>query len=268
MTIPTFPLSLDKVSIGYGRKVLSENLQAALPASQLTALIGRNGAGKSTLLRCAAALSAPLAGTILWNGKVAHSLSLSERAKLLSVVLTERIDVEHLTVFDAVAMGRTPYTSLFGRLSEADKGIVERSMAQTGVTHLAHRSLTSLSDGERQRTMIAKALAQETPLILLDEPTSFLDYRAKMDILELLRRLAHEERKTILFSSHEIELSLAKADHLWLLRGGSLIAGVPAELYQAGELQHYFAQDGLQLNPTTWQLSPLHSISSNIDPTL
>lgn len=257
------PLTLDALSIGYGHKVLSSNLRATLPKGQLTALIGRNGAGKSTLLRCVAALSAPLAGRVLWGADDAHRLSLGRRAKLLSVVLTERVEVQHLTVAETVAMGRTPYTSFLGRLSEDDTAIVERSMAQTGIRHLAHRPLTDLSDGERQRTMIAKALAQETPLILLDEPTSFLDYRAKIDILNLLHDLAHGEGKTILFSTHEIELSLRMADHLWLLREGTMGTGSPTDLSASGELQDYFSQDGLQLETQTWRLSPLPTISPN-----
>lgn len=247
-------LSLSSLTFGYGRRCLAMDLTVSLPPHRLTALLGANGTGKSSLLRIAAGLMKPQKGSVYWGEEELSTLSLSQRAQQLSVVLTERTDTAHLTVYEAVAMGRTPYTSFFGTLAAADKAVVEKSMEQTAVTHLAHRPLSSLSDGERQRVMIAKALAQETPMILLDEPTSFLDFRGKIDLLQLLHRLTKEERKTILFSTHDIELALRTVDYLWLLHDQRLTAGTPEDLLNNNALSAFFANDGLRLDPQSLRL--------------
>lgn len=251
-------LTLSSLTFGYERQLLLHQVQATLPPQQLTALIGRNGTGKSTLLRLIATLEQPHSGSILWHNAPLHRLSLASRARLMSLVLTQRLDAIGLTVYETVAMGRIPYTSFWGNLRATDRAVIAKSMEQTHISHLATRLLASLSDGERQRTMIAKALAQETPLILLDEPTSFLDFRAKVDLLDLLHQLTQEEGKTILFSTHDIELALRKSNHLWLLHEQQLTSGTPTALLNNGVLPAFFAHDGLSLDASTLRLDRLH----------
>ncbi len=194
-----------------------------LPSSRLTCLTGPNGSGKSTLLRTLAGFQPPLGGEVMVNlDGEEHmtsfsSLPIKERALLVSVVLTTPLSSVHLTVNEVVALGRQPHTGYFGRLGSHDHDIVRQSLEQVGIAPLSHRMMTTLSDGERQKVMIAKALAQETPVILMDEPTAFLDYPSKMDIIRLLSRLAHQHDKTILFSTHDLDLALAVADDFWLL---------------------------------------------------
>lgn len=248
------PLSFHDLSIGYHRHTVASHLSATLRQGTLTALIGHNGAGKSTLLRTLAALESPLGGTLSWAGRPVTDFSPRERAKTLSIVLTARPDTGMLTVREVVAMGRMPYTSLLGSLRQEDEDIVERSMEQAGIAPLAMRPLRSLSDGERQRSMIAKALAQDTPMILLDEPTSFLDFGGKVSILRLLHTLCESEGKTILLSTHDLELALRLTDDLWLMNGTDLIAGTPGTLAATGDLQRFFAADGLTLDAETLRL--------------
>lgn len=180
----------DNLTIGYhlgrkGEKVVARGLSATLAGGQLTCLLGRNGSGKSTLLRTLAER---------WKGEVA-------------VVLTDRVDVKNMTVEEVVGLGRTPYTNFWGMLSAEDKAVVAQSMQQVGIGALARRDFSTLSDGERQKVMIAKALAQQTPLVLLDEPTAFLDYPSKREVMVLLSQLAHEQGKAILLSTHDVELA-------------------------------------------------------------
>ena len=205
----TAALFIDGLAVGYGtgrhRHTVGSNLSAALPPASLTCLIGVNGAGKSTLLRTLSGLLPPLTGSVEIMGKRIESLSVRQMSTLLSIVLTARPDTGHLTAEETVAAGRMPYTPLSGRLSETDQKLVDEAMRLTGTAHLRRRALTSLSDGERQRVMVAKSLAQDTPLILLDEPTAFLDFPGKIGTLRLLQNLAHDRGKTILLSTHDLE---------------------------------------------------------------
>ena len=169
-------LSISNLSTGYRGKVVAKGLTAQLLPASLTALVGPNGAGKSTLLRTLAALQPALAGEVRWQGRALAEYNASELARLVAVVLTARTESESLTVEDVVALGRLPYTGLSGRLTSADRALVEDAMAQMGVGNWRKRRVQTLSDGERQRVMIAKALAQQTPVIMLDEPTAFLDF--------------------------------------------------------------------------------------------
>ena len=242
-------LRLDRLAVGYGtgrhRHTVGSNLSAALPRESLTCLIGVNGAGKSTLLRTLSGLLPPLAGSVEIMGKRIESLSVRQMSTLLSIVLTTRPDTGLLTVEETVAAGRMPYTPLSGRLSETDQKLVEEAMRLTGTAHLRHRALASLSDGERQRVMIAKSLAQDTPLILLDEPTAFLDFPGKIGTLRLLQSLAHDRGKTILLSTHDLEPAFRLADRLWLLTPHGLQTGTPITLAADGTLARYFAADGI-----------------------
>ncbi len=223
-----------ELTIGYrtGRnvKVIAERLTGELTGGELTCLVGRNGTGKSTFLRTIAGLQAPLGGRVEVtpprpsqgegvgeNSISIHSLSANERAKMIGVVLTQKPDVQNMTVEEVVGLGRTPYTGFFGTLSKADRAIVAEAMEQVGIMPLAQRNIQMLSDGERQKVMIAKALAQQTPVILLDEPTAFLDYPSKVELMQMLHQMAKEMDKTIVLSTHDIELAAKIATRFLLL---------------------------------------------------
>lgn len=215
-------LSLSDLSIGYQQKqnktVICSNLNATLNKGSVAVLVGANGIGKSTLLRTAAGFLKPISGHVLLNGNTdIHHITPSELSKSISVVLTERSDVEYLSVYDAVSFGRMPYTGMLGSMNSDDRQIVDSSLALTGVDNLKNRTLDTLSDGQRSRVMIAKALAQQTPVILLDEPSAFLDYPGKEELMLLLRNLAHNENKAILISSHDIDMVKRYADLFWVM---------------------------------------------------
>ena len=208
-------LWLESLTIGYrrGRKttLVAEKISATLENGRLTCLLGRNGTGKSTLLRTLAGLQKPLDGQI--------SPEFHENC---AIVLTEQPDLQNFTVEEVVGLGRTPHTNFWGTLREEDRAIVRHAMQQVGIAHFATADIASLSDGERQKVMIAKALAQQTGVILLDEPTAFLDFVRRREVFLLLQRLAHEQGKAILLSTHEIALADTFADTIWLFDEGQL----------------------------------------------
>ena len=221
-------ITLRDLSVGYQHPrrtpttVLAQ-LNATLHAGQLTCLVGANGIGKSTLLRTLAAFQPPIAGQMhYYSGEQAApinlaTLSQARLARLVSVVLTAKPSVENLSVEQIVALGRSPYTNIWGTLRADDRRMVAWAMDVVGITGLRHRLVQTLSDGERQKMMIAKALAQDTPVILLDEPTAFLDYKSKVEVLGLLARLAHETNKMVLLSTHDLEQVVHAADALWVV---------------------------------------------------
>ena len=216
-------IQLNNLTIGYfekgkRRKIIAQEICATLYGGQLTCLLGKNGAGKSTLLRTLSAFISPLKGEIVVKGKPLAEYSDKERARLIGVVLTERPELQHMTVHELVAMGRSPYTGFWGTLSKEDKALVDEALRMVGMDTMATQMVDTLSDGERQKVMIAKAWAQQTPVIFLDEPTAFLDYPSKMETMLLLRRLAHETGKIIFLSTHDVELALQTADTLWLMK--------------------------------------------------
>ena len=225
---PNPSLAFHALTTGYchgsRQSIVGRGLEGSLPRGTLTVLLGTNGAGKSTLLRTLAGLQPPLAGEIFWEGNSLASLTPEERAKRLSIVLTVRPETGNLTVREVVALGRLPHRQgLWGsRNAAADAEAVERAMRLTTTSAWSERPVSRLSDGERQRVFIAKALAQETPLILLDEPTAFLDYPSRVQFFNLLKRLTNEMGKTILLSSHDVELAAAHADRILLLSKESL----------------------------------------------
>ena len=246
-------IRLADVSIGYktrqGVHTVASGITACLRGGELTCLLGRNGAGKSTLLRTLAGFQPRLGGSITIEGRPLEEYSDRELARRLGIVLTERPDVQQMTVWDLVAMGRSPYTGFWGRLSKEDDEVVREAIRQVGITQLAERQVTTLSDGERQKVMIAKALAQQTSIIFLDEPTAFLDYPSKVETLLLLRRICREAGKTIFLSTHDLELALQVADRLWLMsptlsdgQGDELLIGTPRELAQQDALRRFIEQ--------------------------
>lgn len=259
---------LQNLTIGYlhkGREtVVASHLNAALSSGQLTCLLGCNGIGKSTLLRTLSAFQPPLAGDILISSHLSPPLSSlhpltsfteKQLSRLIGIVLTEKPDVRNMTIDELVAMGRSPYTGFWGTLTDTDRRYVADAIAMVGISSLQGRMIHTLSDGERQKVMIAKALAQQTPVIYLDEPTAFLDYPSKVELLQLLRRLAHTEQKTIFLSTHDVELALQLADSLWLMEPGLLSVGTPRQLSAQGALSRFIERDGITFHPDSLTLT-------------
>lgn len=207
-------ITTNSLTVGYRGHRVVEDISLSLPCGRLVCLLGPNGAGKSTLLRTLCGFQPPIAGTVTISGSDITTMSAAEVARLVSVVLTDRPLTPSLTAREMVGMGRAPYTGFWGRLSDDDRRLVSEAMQTVGIAPLATRRMGRLSDGERQKVMIAKALAQHTPVIVLDEPTAFLDYPSKVAIMKTLARLAHDEGKTILMSTHDLELAAQLGDEL------------------------------------------------------
>lgn len=253
-------LCIDHLTTGYGNHPIGHNLCANLQRGRLTALLGPNGAGKSTLLRTLAGFQPPLSppaegadqhSILRINNKDLASYTPRELARTLSVVLTYRPEADALTAGEVVEMGRIPYARMLATQSDEDQKAVKRALQLTRTESFIKRPLHTLSDGERQRIFIAKALAQAPPVILLDEPTAFLDFPSKVAILRLLSHLAHKEEKTILLSTHDVELALQFADTLWLLRADGITEGSPEFLAQNGEMARFFGHEGISFDATT-----------------
>lgn len=231
---------------GSKEKIVTHSLEASLYSGELTCVLGPNGAGKSTLLRTIAGFQKPIGGTERVLGKNILQYSDKELSRTISVVLTEKPNLDNMDVEDLIALGRAPYTGFWGRLSKKDKEEIDHAIELTGIEALRHRSIQTLSDGERQKVMIAKSLAQSTPIILLDEPTAFLDYPSKVDILRLLFTLAHTADKTIFLSTHDLELALQLSDRIWLIdRELGITTGTPSELAASGDTERYFVRPGI-----------------------
>ena len=255
-------IELKGLTTGYkqrgGEAVVSKDLNATLNTGELTCLLGPNGAGKSTLLRTLCAFQPALGGTVQVMGHELNSYKQHELAKLISVVLTDNGGVKNMTSFDVVGMGRSPYTGFWGRLNEKDKAVVGKCFQWVGIEDLKERKMSTLSDGECQKVMIAKALAQETPIVFLDEPTAYLDYPSKIQMMMLLLRLARTLKKTIFLSTHDLEHALQVADQIWLLdKEHGLVTGSPEDLSIEGEIETYFNREGISYDRElcTFQIS-------------
>ena len=208
-------ITLEQLSVGYkGFSPVVTGINVEIKSGELTCLIGPNGIGKSTLLKTLTGFLPKLGGRLLLDGRDIDLLSQRERAKYISIVLTYKTDVQNLSVAEMVGMGRMPYTGFWGKLNAGDREIVAEAINMVGINHLKDRMVQTLSDGERQKVMIAKALAQQTPIILLDEPTSFLDFPSKVEMLPLLHRVAQPPDKVELLSTHDLELALRSAARL------------------------------------------------------
>lgn len=237
-------LHTEALQIGYKAKSIATGLDLSLMSGKLVCLLGPNGAGKSTLMRTLAGLQHPLFGTIQ-IGESHSPFPASFLASQIAVVLSEFEGVGGMKVEELVELGRAPYSGWSGKLSPDDKAKVEAALAQTEVAHLSARSIGTLSDGERQRAMIARALAQETPLILLDEPTSHLDISHRVKVMRLLHHLTRQEGKGILLSSHDLDLALQGADEIWLLsEDGSMTVGTPEDLLLSGQIAQAYGSGG------------------------
>ena len=229
-------LKIEGLTTGYGSRVLLRNVDASLERGELVALIGANGVGKSTLLKVLRGELSPLEGLVDIDGRNIAGMSRMDLARNVSVVNTDRLEVGALSVEDVVGMGRYPYTGFLGRLGREDRAVVAEAMEAVGVEGFACRNVAELSDGERQRVLIARALAQDTPVVLLDEPTAFLDVASRVEVLSLLRKLAKERRKGVLLSLHDVASALALSDRLWLMPGDcSLRCGAPGDFLREHE---------------------------------
>ena len=243
-------LETRNLSIGYkssrNETVLYRDLNAQLKKGELTCLLGKNGSGKSTLLRSLCSLLPTLSGEVIIAGKEKGTYSIREISKLVSIVLTDTVRTEDMTAYEVIALGRTPYTGFWGKLDDADTEKIDQSIALIGIADLVDRKMQTLSDGERQKVMIAKAVVQETPIILMDEPSAFLDYASKIKLLQLLRTLTRKLGKTVLISSHDMEHMLQVAEQAWLLDKELGFAHGPThELCHNGTIGKYFNLEGI-----------------------
>ena len=251
----TETIVLQDLTIGYtakgNQKVVASHLKANIKSGELTCLLGQNGIGKSTLLRTLSAFQPKLGGSVQMHGREIADYTDKELSKMIGVVLTEKPDVQNMTVTELVGMGRSPYTGFWGTLTADDKQIVSEAIRLVAIERLQDRMVHTLSDGERQKVMIAKALAQQTPVIYLDEPTAFLDFPSKVEMMQLLHRLAKQEKKTIFLSTHDVELALQIADCLWLMEPQGLSVGTPQELAAQGVLSRFIERDGIAFDKDT-----------------
>ncbi len=243
-----------ELAVGYrnGKTAVTllQGLNLSLEKGKLVALLGQNGAGKSTLLRALTCDERPLSGTIEINGRNLADMSQKDRSRLIGLVSTERIQAGALTVTELVGLGRQPHMGFLGRLDEEDHEIVRQAMDDAGIIGKANEYMASLSDGERQKAMIARALAQQTPIIILDEPTAFLDVASRIETMRLLQTLAHDRGKAVLLSSHDISQSLMLADELWLITTDrQVITGSTQQLVADGAMNRLFENRDIHFNP-------------------
>lgn len=248
-------LKTKDLSIGYSSKkeeiVVATNINIELQKGELIGLVGANGIGKSTLLRTLTNVQKPLQGKVLINSKEVSAFEAVELAKQMSLVLTEQIASKNLSVFELIALGRQPYTNWVGNLSDEDITIVNHSISLTNLEDLKHKRCYELSDGQLQKVMIARALAQDTDLIILDEPTTHLDMYHKAYILKLLQKLSKETGKTILFSSHEIDLAIQLCDTMIVMTQGDVVTDQPCNLISKGTFNTLFPKDLIAFDEKT-----------------
>ncbi len=244
-------IRLENLTIGYGSRNLVEKDDAEIRRGALTALLGRNGTGKSTLLRAIAGMQSVMAGRILIDGLAIGDYTPARMARTVATVTTERVRVADLRCRDVVAFGRAPYTNWIGRMQAADAEIVAEALATVGMAGYADRTMDRMSDGECQRIMIARALAQQTPVILLDEPTAFLDMPNRYELGTLLARLAHEQHKCILFSTHELDIALNLCDDIALIAPPRLYLQEAGAMVRSGHIEKLFSAEGIAFDPVT-----------------
>jgi iron complex transport system ATP-binding protein len=223
-------------------------LNTEIHTPEMIGIIGRNGIGKSTLLRTLTGIQHAISGTIVIRGQEISKISRSDRARLISYVSTEAVHVQNLRVMELVSMGRFPYTNWFGKLTKIDHDIIDDSIVQTGINHLLAKPVYQLSDGERQKVMIARALAQDTPVIILDEPTAFLDLPARHETIRLLNNLSRHKNKLIIFSTHDLSIAMDEVDKLWLMTDEGLLEGAPEDLLMNQGFRKLFKNSDLDFD--------------------
>ncbi|MDY5899880.1 MAG: ABC transporter ATP-binding protein [Candidatus Limisoma sp.] len=244
------------LSAGYRKRksvtTVLRNVDLELHEGELVSLLGANGAGKSTLIRTICGLQPALSGRVMVGDKDVERLTPRQLSKTIALVTTERTFAGGLTVSELVGLGRHPHTGFLGRLDEHDRQIVATAIEKVGISHKSESYVAELSDGERQKVMIAKALAQEAPVIILDEPTAFLDVASRVEVLQLLHDLARNERRTILISSHDIQQSMALSDRLWIVSdSGEIVSGVTEDLILADKISLLFSNRNVAFDPAT-----------------
>lgn len=233
-------IEIRNLKLGFDSKILMQSGNVDIPQGELIGLIGRNGVGKSTLLRCISGIEQPMSGTILVAGEPVETMSPAQRAKIVSFVATENVRINGLRVKDVVGFGRSPYTDWFGRMCDEDNQMVSHALESVMMQEFREKSIDTLSDGERQRVMIARALAQDTPVVLLDEPTAFLDIPNKYQISQLLSRLAKELNRSILYSTHDLAVAEHFCDKLLIIDNGEFTIDTPQRLKENGTLEKLF----------------------------
>jgi iron complex transport system ATP-binding protein len=239
--IETCDLSIGYSKSGKHKTVLNKNINIQLFTGELTALLGPNGAGKSTLLKTLCGFHPPVEGSIRIQGKALKNMTNRELSRKVGVVLTEKTNAGGITVRELVSLGRQPYTGFFGRLNKEDEKIIDESIEAAGIVHKTDSYIAELSDGERQKVMIAKVLAQQCPLIILDEPTAFLDVTSKIETMSLLKKLATEQAKAVLLTTHDVEIALQISNTLWLMKPeNQIITGTPEKLVTDGSVSTFF----------------------------
>lgn len=248
-------IRFENLTLGYGSRTLIDSLTGEIRRGHLTALVGRNGTGKSTLLRAIAQLGDIASGEIFIDGKELSHISPSEMASKVALVTTDKVRIANLRCRDVVALGRAPYTNWIGRMQEQDNEIVEQSLAAVGMSDYADKTMDRMSDGECQRIMIARALAQQTPIILLDEPTAFLDMPNRYELCTLLRGLAHRENKSILFSTHELDIALELCDSIALIAPPQMHILPTEEMIRSGHIERLFTTGVVSFDPETRTVS-------------
>ncbi|MEE9407240.1 MAG: ABC transporter ATP-binding protein [Polaribacter sp.] len=250
-------LKTENLSIGYQQKkqdkIVFSNINLSIEKGKLVTVLGKNGIGKSTLLRTLSKVQKPISGTILLNDKNLNLYSEKELSTQLSLVLTERLPESQLTVFELIALGRQPYTNWIDKLSEEDIQKVNTAISQTEIAHLKNSRFYELSDGQLQRVLIARAIAQDTQIIILDEPTAHLDMHHTIKIFSLLEKLVKETSKTIIISSHEVNLSIQLSDEIIMFTNDNLCTGTPGKLIEENAFDNLFSQDLVNFNKTLKQ---------------
>ncbi len=234
-----------------------QNLDASVMQGEIVGVIGKNGIGKSTMLRTLTKEQVPLSGTITIDGKNINNFTRNEFARKVSYVSTESIRLSNCTVRELVSFGRYPYTDWFGRVTPEDEYVISEAISMVGLASLAGRYINEISDGERQRVMIARTLAQDTDIIILDEPTAFLDMPNKFEVIHLLSELTRTKNKTIIFSSHDLNIAMKEADRLWLMMPGELIDGAPEDLVLQHAISKVFGQSSLKFDHSKGEFSIL-----------
>ena len=262
-------LTTQNLSIGYSKKgrtdIIQSRLNLQLRAGELVCLIGPNGSGKSTLLRTLAGLQKPMLGKTFIDEREIIRLKQQEKALLIALVLTERIEIENATVYNLVSLGRHPHSNWWGNITDEEDAVIREAIEMVHLGHKIHQNINELSDGERQRAMIAKALAQDTPIIMLDEPTAHLDLPNRVEIMLLLHRLAHKTGKAILLSTHELDLALQAADRIWLMSADTGVeCGVPEDLVFNGSFNRAFESKSYFFNASNGNFSMNYPMTKKV----
>ncbi|MFW5657209.1 MAG: ABC transporter ATP-binding protein [Bacteroidota bacterium] len=250
-------ITIQNLRVGYSGKDREKPLEVLkgfsteVNSGDFIALIGRNGSGKSTLLRSLARQQHVLEGTLLLNKKPYQNISRHEFSRLVSFVSTENLHVPHMTVYELVSLGRFPYTNWFGKLTAEDHHLVQKAIHNVGISHLGHRPINKISDGEKQRAVIARTLAQDTDIMILDEPTAFLDLPNRYEIYQLLHQLSRNTGKAVILSTHDLNMALFEADKLWILNQHNIVEGAPEDLVLKGEIDDLIENSQLHFDKKT-----------------